>query len=35
MSKEKLIWAAVGVVLGIVFAQQIRKLPGVSAIPEI
>jgi hypothetical protein len=33
--KEKLIYAAIGVVVGIVFAQQIRSLPLVSKIPTV
>jgi hypothetical protein len=33
--KEKAIWLAVGVVLGIVFAPQISKLPLVSKIPQV
>lgn len=33
--KEKAIWLAVGVVLGIVFAPQLSKLPGVSRIPQV
>jgi hypothetical protein len=28
-------WAAVGVVLGIVFAQQIRRVPLVDKIPQV
>jgi hypothetical protein len=33
--KEKLIWAAVGVIVGIVFAQQIKSLPLVNKLPTI
>lgn len=33
--KEKAIWLAVGVVLGIVFAPQISKLPLVSKLPQV
>jgi hypothetical protein len=33
--KEKLIWAAVGVVVGIVFAQQIKSLPLVNKLPTV
>ena len=34
MTKEKITWALVGVVLGIVFAGQIRQLPLVNRIPQ-
>jgi hypothetical protein len=33
--KEKLIWAAVGVIVGIVFAQQIKTLPLVNKLPTV
>jgi hypothetical protein len=33
--KEKLIYAAIGVVVGIVFAQQIKSLPLVNKIPTV
>jgi large-conductance mechanosensitive channel len=33
--KEKLIYAAIGVVIGIVFAQQIKSLPLVNKIPTV
>jgi len=33
--KEKLLWAGIGVVLGIVFAPQLSKLPLVSKIPTV
>jgi hypothetical protein len=33
--KEKLIYAAIGVVVGIVFAQQIKSLPLVNKIPQV
>jgi hypothetical protein len=33
--KEKLIYAAIGVVVGIVFAQQIKSLPLVGKIPTV
>jgi hypothetical protein len=33
--KEKAIWLAVGVVVGIVFAPQISKIPGLSRIPQV
>ncbi len=35
MSKDKLIWLAIGVVVGIVFAPQVAKLPLISKIPQI
>lgn len=33
--KDKAIWLAVGVVVGIVFSQQIKQLPLVSKIPQV
>lgn len=33
--KEKVLWAAVGVVLGIVFSAQIQKLPLVNKLPQV
>ncbi len=33
--KEKLLWAGIGVVIGIVFSQQIKSLPLVSKIPTV
>lgn len=33
--KEKALWLAVGVVVGIVFSAQIKSLPLVSKIPTI
>jgi hypothetical protein len=35
MDKTKLMWMAVGVVLGIVLAPQIQKLPLVNKIPQV
>lgn len=35
MSKEKITWALVGIVIGIVFAGQIRRLPLVDRIPQV
>lgn len=35
MSKEKVTWLLVGIVTGIVFAPQIRKLPLVNKIPSV
>lgn len=33
--KEKLLWAGIGVVIGIVFSQQIKSLPLVSKLPTV
>jgi hypothetical protein len=33
--KEKLLWAGIGVILGIVFAPQISKLPLLNKIPTV
>jgi hypothetical protein len=33
--KEKVIYVAVGIVLGVVLAPQIAKLPGVSKLPTL
>lgn len=33
--KEKAIYIGIGVVIGIVFAPQIAKLPLVSKIPQV
>ena len=35
MNKRELMWLAGGVVLGIVFAQQIKSLPLVNKIPQV
>jgi hypothetical protein len=35
MKKEHMIWLAVGIVVGIVFAPQIRKIPGINKIPVV
>lgn len=35
MSKEKLIWLAIGVGVGIVFSRQINRLPLVDKIPQV
>jgi hypothetical protein len=35
MKEHPLVTLAAGVVLGIVFAQQIKRLPGVSKIPQV
>ena len=33
--KEKALWLAIGVVVGIIFAPQISKLPLVSKLPQV
>lgn len=33
--KEKIIWASIGVVIGIVLAPQISKLPLVNKLPQV
>jgi hypothetical protein len=33
--KEKLIWTGIGVVIGLVFAPQIAKLPLLNKIPQV
>lgn len=33
--KEKLLWAGIGVLVGLVFAPQISKLPLISKIPSV
>lgn len=33
--KEKVTWAVIGVVIGIVFAGQIKSLPLVNKIPTV
>lgn len=35
MNKSKLLWLAGGVVIGIVLAPQISKLPLVNKIPQV
>jgi len=35
MTKEKMTWLVIGVVAGIVFAPQIRKLPLVNKLPSV
>lgn len=35
LNKEKATYLVVGVVLGIVFAQQISRLPLVNKIPQV
>ena len=34
-SKKELLWLVGGVILGIVFAPQVAKLPLVNKIPQI
>jgi hypothetical protein len=33
--KEKALYVAAGVLIGIVFANQIKALPGVNKIPTV
>lgn len=33
--KEKVTWAVIGVVIGIVFAGQLKSLPLVNKIPTV
>jgi hypothetical protein len=33
--KEKLLWAGIGALLGIVFAPQLSKLPLINKIPTV
>jgi hypothetical protein len=33
--KEKALWLAIGVVVGIVFSQQISQLPLVNKLPKV
>ena len=33
--KSKLLWLAGGVVLGVVFAPQVAKIPGLNKLPTI
>lgn len=35
MDKSKLMWLAGGVILGIVLAPQISKLPLVNKLPQV
>ena len=35
MDKSKLLWLAGGIVVGIVLAPQIQKLPLVNKIPQV
>lgn len=35
MKKEHMIWLGIGLLAGIIFAPQIRKIPGVSKIPQV
>jgi len=34
MTKEKITWAIVGLVIGVVFGSQISQLPLVNRIPR-
>lgn len=33
--KEKIIWVGIGVLVGIVFANQVKSLPLVNKIPQV
>jgi hypothetical protein len=33
--KEHLTWAAIGVLIGLVFANQIKRLPLVNKVPSV
>lgn len=33
--KEKALWLGIGILVGIVFSQQISKLPLVNKIPQV
>lgn len=35
MGKKELLWLAAGIVLGIVFAPQVAKLPLINKIPTL
>ena len=35
MSKEKATWLIIGIIVGIVAAPQIRRIPGVSKLPTV
>lgn len=35
MGKSELTWLLVGVLVGLVAAPQLRKIPGVSKIPTV
>ena len=35
MSKDKLLWLAAGIVVGIVLQPQISKLPLINKIPSV
>lgn len=34
-SKKELVWLGIGILAGIVFAPQIKKLPLVGSIPQV
>lgn len=34
MSKDKLMWLAAGILLGVIFAPQVAKIPLVNKIPQ-
>jgi hypothetical protein len=33
--KEKLMWTGIGVLIGLVFAPQIQKIPLLNKIPQV
>jgi hypothetical protein len=35
MTKQHMMWLGIGVLVGIVFSPQIRKLPLVNKIPTV
>ena len=35
MNKKELLWLAVGIIAGIVFAPQVSKLPLINKIPSV
>ena len=35
MTKEKLIWLGVGILLGVVFAPQVAKIPLINKLPQV
>lgn len=35
MNKTTLLWIGAGILIGIVFAQQVQKIPLVNKIPQV
>jgi hypothetical protein len=35
MSKEKLTWLGVGILVGIVFRSQVDKIPLINRVPSV